>query len=40
MPVVLIVFLVGVVLVLFGIGKTLLKKRLIKESGLWVSVRC
>ena len=33
MPVVLIVFLVGVVLVLFGIGKTLLKKTF--DKGIW-----
>lgn len=33
MPVVLIVFLVGVVLVLFGIGKTLLKKKF--DKGIW-----
>ena len=33
MPVVLIVFLVGVVLVLFGIGKTLLKKMF--DKGIW-----
>ncbi|BDW78373.1 hypothetical protein BFINE_41680 [Bacteroides finegoldii DSM 17565] len=34
MPVVLILFLIGVVLVLFGIGKTLLRKTLIRVSGL------
>ena len=34
MPVVLIVFLVGVVLVLFGIGKTLLKKTF--DKGIWL----
>ena len=33
MPVILIVFLVGVVLVLFGIGKTLLKKTF--DKGIW-----
>lgn len=33
MPVVLIVFLIGVVLVLFGIGKTLLKKTF--DKGIW-----
>ena len=36
MPVVLIVFLVGVVLVLFGIGKTLLKKTF--DKGIWFVV--
>lgn len=33
MPIVLIVFLIGVVLVLFGIGKTLLKKTF--DKGIW-----
>lgn len=33
MPLVLLVFLVGVVLVLFGIGKTLLKERF--DKGIW-----
>ena len=33
MPVVLALFLIGVVLVLFGIGKTLLKKTF--DKGIW-----
>ncbi len=33
MPVVLILFLIGVVLVLFGIGKTVLKKTF--DKGIW-----